>query len=140
MPIIQSAIKKLRKDKKRTVANKNKRTVLKKAVKSVRLSATPKNLSASFSFLDKAAKTHLIHKNKAARLKSRLSKLISHPSFASESKTAQSKSRLSKLIKGTVKEVRETRETKKISPKTSRPLVKKVKKTTTKKTTIKKSA
>jgi ribosomal protein S20 len=35
-----------------------------------------KTLSAAFKALDKSAKGHIIHKNKAARLKSRLSKLL----------------------------------------------------------------
>lgn len=37
---------------------------------------TKKNLGSVFSELDRAAKKHVIHKNKAARLKSRLSKLV----------------------------------------------------------------
>lgn len=75
MPIIKSAIKKVRKDKTRTARNKKRETALKLAVKKARVSKTPKNLQAAFSALDKAAKVHLIHPNKAARLKSRLSKV-----------------------------------------------------------------
>ena len=47
-----------------------------KVIKEARKSATPKTLTDAFSVLDKAVKSHLIHKNKAARLKSRLSKLL----------------------------------------------------------------
>ncbi|MBU1031392.1 30S ribosomal protein S20 [Patescibacteria group bacterium] len=75
MPIIKSAIKKVRKDKTRTARNKKRETALKSAVKKARISKTPKNLQAAFSALDKAAKVHLIHPNKAARLKSRLAKV-----------------------------------------------------------------
>ena len=74
MPIIKSAIKKLRKDRKRTVLNKAKKENLKALIKKARVNKTPENLRAVFSALDKAAKVNLIHKNKAARLKSRLSK------------------------------------------------------------------
>ncbi|MCL4366034.1 30S ribosomal protein S20 [Patescibacteria group bacterium] len=74
MPIIKSAIKKVRKDKVRTTRNKSRETALKSAVKKARVSKTAKDLQTAFSALDKAAKVHLIHPNKAARLKSRLSK------------------------------------------------------------------
>lgn len=75
MPIIQSAIKKVRKDKTRTARNKRREILLKSLVEKARANKTAKNLQAAFSALDKAAKVHLIHPNKAARLKSRLSKL-----------------------------------------------------------------
>ncbi|MDD5415517.1 MAG: 30S ribosomal protein S20 [Candidatus Daviesbacteria bacterium] len=77
MPIIKSAIKKVRKDKTRTARNKKREAALKALIKKVRTSKTAKDLQATFSALDKAAKVHLIHPNKSARLKSRLSKLIS---------------------------------------------------------------
>lgn len=74
MPIIQSAIKKVRKDKTRTARNKKRELTLKSLVKKARVSKAAKDLQSAFSALDKAAKVHLIHPNKAARLKSRLSK------------------------------------------------------------------
>lgn len=74
MPIIRSAIKKVRKDKIRTARNKKRDLTLKSLVKKARTSKAAKDLQAAFSALDKAAKVHLIHPNKAARLKSRLSK------------------------------------------------------------------
>ncbi|MDD5147617.1 MAG: 30S ribosomal protein S20 [Candidatus Daviesbacteria bacterium] len=77
MPIIKSAIKKVRKDRTRTARNKKREAALKALIKKVRASKTAKDLQATFSALDKAAKVHLIHPNKSARLKSRLSKLIS---------------------------------------------------------------
>jgi small subunit ribosomal protein S20 len=75
MPIIQSAIKKVRKDKTRTARNQKREIALKSLIKKARVSKTAKNLQAVYSALDKAAKVHLIHPNKAARLKSRLSKV-----------------------------------------------------------------
>lgn len=67
----------MRKDKTRTARNRARENVLKKLIKTARRQSNLKNLSAAFSALDKAAKVNLIHKNKSARLKSRLSKLIS---------------------------------------------------------------
>jgi small subunit ribosomal protein S20 len=75
MPVIKSAIKKLRKDKKRTVANDLLRDQLQRAVKIAKRSGTAADVQAAFSVVDKAAKMHLIHANKAARVKSRLSTL-----------------------------------------------------------------
>lgn len=46
------------------------------AVKVMRKTPSQKNLTVTFSMLDKGAKTHVIHKNVAARTKSRLSKLL----------------------------------------------------------------
>lgn len=74
MPIIKSAIKKVRKDKTRTARNKKRELGLKSLIKKARVSKSPKDLQAAYSALDKAAKVKLIHPNKAARLKSRLSK------------------------------------------------------------------
>jgi small subunit ribosomal protein S20 len=74
MPIIKSAIKKVRKDKLRTARNKKREVGFKSLIKKVRISHAAKDLQATFSALDKAAKVKLIHPNKAARLKSRLAK------------------------------------------------------------------
>ncbi len=79
MPIIKSAIKKVRKDKTRTARNQKRALNLKSLIKKSRVSKSAKDLQAAFSALDKAAKVKLIHPNKAARLKSRLSKGISQP-------------------------------------------------------------
>jgi small subunit ribosomal protein S20 len=73
MPIIQSAEKKLRQDKKRHEVNVLVKAQLKAAVKKARLNPSPELFSKAFSALDTAAKKHIIHKNTAARLKSRLS-------------------------------------------------------------------
>lgn len=76
MPIIKRAIKKLRHDRKIMVTNAKKRMDLRAVVKTYRKQPTAKKLSSVFTSLDKASKTNLIHKNKAARLKSRLAKLL----------------------------------------------------------------
>ena len=77
MPILKSAIKKLKQDKKRTKVNKVYRENLRQAVKQARKEKTVKAVRLTYSALDLAAKKKVIHKNKAARLKSRLMKLTS---------------------------------------------------------------
>lgn len=74
MPLIKSAIKKLRKDRVRTIRNKKQGLALKTLIKKARVQKSPESLRAVSSALDRAAKTHLIHRKKASRLKSRLSK------------------------------------------------------------------
>lgn len=77
MPNIKSAIKKVRKDKRRAAINRRWRERYKKAVKGVREKPTPENLQAAQKNLDKAAKKGVIKKGKASRLKSRLAKTLS---------------------------------------------------------------
>ncbi len=76
MPIIQSAKKKMRQDKKRTERNKLKKDNVKALIKNMRRDPSTEVYSKLSSALDKSVKTKFIHPNKASRLKSRLSKLI----------------------------------------------------------------
>ncbi len=76
MPIIAQAAKKLRHDRKRTKQTALAKETLRTVVKAMRKSPSAKALSKAFHELDKAAKRHIIHKNKAARLKSNLAKLV----------------------------------------------------------------
>lgn len=75
MPVIKSAKKKLKQDKKRTKANNFLRTAFKDAVKEATKTKTADKVKKAVSAVDKAVKKGLMHKNKAARIKSRLSKL-----------------------------------------------------------------
>jgi small subunit ribosomal protein S20 len=90
MPITSSAKKAMRQTKTRHARNVVRKEAYKKAVLNFRkLVAAKKNeeaqkaLSVVFKTLDKAAKTKVIEKNKASRLKSRLSQLIAKSSNAS---------------------------------------------------------
>lgn len=76
MPITKQAVKKLRRDKSVETHNAKIRAGLRDAVKGMRRHPTIKALSLAFKRLDKAAKTNIVHKNKASRLKSRLSRLL----------------------------------------------------------------
>jgi len=76
MPITKSAKKKLRQDKKRTQQNLLVKKIVRTAILTFKRKPTPAALAKVTSALDMAAKKKVIHANKAARLKSRLSKLI----------------------------------------------------------------
>ena len=83
MPITASAKKALRQSIKRRSQNLARKEAYRRAVKNLKnLAAAGKKdeakalLSPLYKALDKAAKTRAIKKNKASRLKSRLTKLI----------------------------------------------------------------
>ncbi len=81
MPNIQSAKKKMRKDVTRTSNNARYLNAIEKAVKALFKFKTgeidTEKVKKTVSLIDKAAKRKVVHKNKAARLKSRISKLSS---------------------------------------------------------------
>lgn len=77
MPVTKSAKKKLRQDKRKTLQNKNLENLFKKMVKMAQKNPTEENIKKAVSHVDKSAKKNIIHKNKAARIKSTLSKLLS---------------------------------------------------------------
>jgi len=70
MPITKSAEKSLRVSLRRRAENLRMKAHLKEALRKT----NRERLSETFSIIDKAVKTHVIHANKAARLKARLSK------------------------------------------------------------------
>jgi small subunit ribosomal protein S20 len=72
MPVIKSAIKKLRQDRKKTIVNNQIKSEYKDAIKLAKKSAKKDLLQKAFSSIDTAVKKKIIHKNKAARLKSQL--------------------------------------------------------------------
>lgn len=81
MPLLKSAIKKMRADKKRATRNRRQRDNLHDAVKAVEKTVAKKGdaaatLKTAYSKIDKAAKNFLIHKNTAANWKSRLARLV----------------------------------------------------------------
>ncbi len=83
MPNTKSAIKAARQNLKRRTINLIILDKIKAATKQIRKAVTAakaddakKALTEAFSALDKAVKKNVIHKNNAARHKSRLSKLV----------------------------------------------------------------
>ncbi|MFA7244203.1 MAG: 30S ribosomal protein S20 [Patescibacteria group bacterium] len=83
MPIKKSAKKTLRIEHTRTAQNDLTRAKIKGALKGAKIAITKgekdadKKISAAYRELDIASKKNVIHKNKAARLKSRLAKKVS---------------------------------------------------------------
>ncbi len=83
MPLTKSAKKALRVDIRRKNENDAQRAKIKSAVKGARLSInsqskdTQEKIRTLYKALDSAAKKNIIHKNKAARLKSRITKKAS---------------------------------------------------------------
>jgi small subunit ribosomal protein S20 len=83
MPITRSAKKALRQSLRRRTRNLKRKEAYKNAAKNLKkltaagkVDDARKLLPQLYKVLDKAAKTRVIHQNKAGRLKSRLTKLI----------------------------------------------------------------
>jgi len=82
MPLTKSAIKALKVSQRRKIENDLTRAKIKNAVKGAKISIAKKGKDVSeklqtlYRELDLAAKKNVIHKNKASRLKSRITKSI----------------------------------------------------------------
>ena len=80
MPKIKSAKKALRQARARTLVNRAQTSELRTALKRVRAAATAAAAATAYAravqLLDRAARKGLIHKNNAARQKSRLAALV----------------------------------------------------------------
>lgn len=83
MPITKSAIKALRQSARRSKRNLKRSDAYKKIIKEIKklvgsgkFDDAKKILPQLYKALDKAAKSHVIHTNKARRLKSRITKKI----------------------------------------------------------------
>ena len=76
MPITSSAKKKMRRDIRKRALNLSQKIALKKAIKAARHNPTIATFRVAQKALDKMVKTHLIHRNRAARLKSQLAKQV----------------------------------------------------------------
>lgn len=100
MPITKSAVKAMRQNIKRRRRNIHIKTAMKDEIKALQAAIAEGNkklvaerLVSAQSKVDKALKNNLIHKNKAARTKSQLSKLAKDgkPEKAAEPKAAKPK-------------------------------------------------
>jgi small subunit ribosomal protein S20 len=80
VPRIESAKKRMRQTKARTARNRTTRSELRTAIKKVRAAGTKadaaKALVEAQALIDRAGRKNLIHRNNAARTKSRLAKLV----------------------------------------------------------------
>jgi ribosomal protein S20 len=86
MPVTKSAKRALRGSKAKASINKLILSKLDAAVRSAKKSKTVVKIIAATSLADKASKKHALHKNKAARIKSQLSKLLPRKSAAKNKK------------------------------------------------------
>ena len=88
MPQHKSAEKRIRQTETKRVRNVTKRTRLKTAIKNVRgaenVESAQQELGKTIATLDKMAVKGIIHKNKAANLKSKLTRMINRKSEASK--------------------------------------------------------
>ena len=80
MPRIKSAKKAMRQARRHTIVNRAQRSALRTALKRVRSAGTKQEAASAYAaavrLLDRAARKGLIHKNNAARNKSRLAKFV----------------------------------------------------------------
>ena len=79
MPRIKSAKKALLVSKRNRSYNKKLKTEIKKQSKKAKKSKKKEVITSLISYADRAAAKKVIHKNKAARIKSRFSKLMNKP-------------------------------------------------------------
>ncbi|MEK7168753.1 MAG: 30S ribosomal protein S20 [Patescibacteria group bacterium] len=75
MPVTKTAKRALRGSKRKEIVNKITLSKLEVAIKLAKKSKSKKSVENAVSLADRAAKENTIHKNKAARIKSQLSKL-----------------------------------------------------------------
>ena len=72
MPRIKSAKKAMRQSRKRAIHNRSQRSAVKTAIKKARATMSRETVATAISVLDRAARKGQIHRNTAARKKSRL--------------------------------------------------------------------
>ena len=89
MPVTKTAKRALRGSKNKQTINKAITSTLEIALRTAKKSKTGATISKAISLADRAAKKRVIHKNKAARIKSQLSKLL--PKVQKETKTPSKK-------------------------------------------------
>lgn len=87
MPIIKSAKKALRQNSSRRSRNLSRLKAMKQAIRNISRDTLPK----AYALIDKAVKNNLIHKNKAARLKSKVAKLASSVTLVQKDKPTKTR-------------------------------------------------
>jgi len=76
MPILKNAKKALRASQRKTIINTQLKSKMKTAIDEMKKSPAADKLSVAFSALDRSVKKNIVQKNKAARVKASLSKLL----------------------------------------------------------------
>ncbi|MBI3443168.1 30S ribosomal protein S20 [Candidatus Woesebacteria bacterium] len=87
MPVTKTAKRALRSSARKASVNKAISGKLEIAIRQAKKKKTAESIKEAISLIDRARKKHVIHKNKAARIKSTLSKLLSKKSKAQAKRT-----------------------------------------------------
>lgn len=74
MPQTSSAKKRMRRDERKTIVNVRRKRSLKELIKKARETKTAEAVRLAVAAVDKAVKNNIFHRNKAARVKSQLTK------------------------------------------------------------------
>ena len=91
MPVTKTAKRALRSSNRKALVNKVIISRLEVAIRQAKKIKTANAVKIAISFADRAAKKKLIHTNKAARIKSSLSKLIKPVAKAKPAKSSKKK-------------------------------------------------
>ncbi|GEM_PF-191388 len=87
MPILPNAKKALRTSKRKADFNQQIKSRVHSAVKNMEKNKTEAALKSAYSVIDKAVKKNLFHRNKAARLKAKMAKLVTQTKSKLNTKT-----------------------------------------------------
>lgn len=123
MPVTKSAIKALRQQKKRTIRNAGIRAKMRTIIKTVKTGGGAESLSDMYSTVDRAAKRGIIHPNKAARIKSRITKSVTGADQPAVSAPVKAKAKPAKKVESKAKPVAK-KATKKVTAKKVAPKAK----------------
>ena len=100
MPVTKTAKRALRVSQKKAIVNRETERRLDIALHKAKKTKSVSDINTASSLTDRSAKKHLIHKNKAARIKSQLSKLAAKkPDTKAAAKTKKSSSKKPKTAK-----------------------------------------
>lgn len=89
MPVTKTAKRALRASKRKEQMNKKFISKLENALRKAQKKPSKKSVLEAISLVDKAAKKNIIHKNKAARLKSRLDQIEPQKSSKKQKKASK---------------------------------------------------
>lgn len=87
MPVTKTAKRALRSSKRKAVINKKIVSQIEAVIRTAKKGKKSSDIIRAISLTDRAKKKHVIHKNKAARIKSALSKLL--PKQVKSTKTSK---------------------------------------------------
>jgi len=99
MPVTKTAKRALRGSKRKALNNNLVLARLEIAIRMAKKSKKEKDVISAISLADRSAKNHAIHKNKAARIKSALSKLLPKTASKTVIKKTSKKAKSAKSLK-----------------------------------------